>query len=150
MTDMKKLIELVSGSEEKNPLNESVTVNISVTGETPEEISSLLKKIMGGDSALDGSSDPSKGVTVSMPPMAQTISKLNSLDTPCHQAVVDDYKNEPEPAYKDVDYITKDVAGGLNKPKSMHKHSYKQGDNPMAMEDFESVIRSAYKEYKGK
>ncbi len=135
MTDMKKLIELVSGSEEKNPLNESVTVNISVTGETPEEISSLLKKIMGGDSALDGSSDPSKGVTVSMPPMAQTISKLNSLDTPCHQA---------------VDYITKDVAGGLNKPKSMHKHSYKQGDNPMAMEDFESVIRSAYKEYKGK
>ena len=46
----------------------------------------------------------------------------------------------------DTNYMTKDLAGGLNKPKTMHKHSYKQGDNPMAME---TIVREEWQKFKG-
>ena len=57
----------------------------------------------------------------------------------------EEFKNEPNPSMKDTNYMTKDLAGGLNKPKTMHKHSYKQGDNPMAME---ATVRSEWEKYK--
>jgi hypothetical protein len=43
--------------------------------------------------------------------------------------------------------MTKDIAGGLNKEKAMAKHSYKQGDNPYAMETIESLKNKLLKEY---
>lgn len=52
--------------------------------------------------------------------------------------------NDSEPEVKSVDYMNNQLAGGMNKPKTMHKHSYKQGDNPMAMEggDLRASIRA--------
>jgi hypothetical protein len=49
-----------------------------------------------------------------------------------------------EPETKDVDYMVNKLAGGINKPKQMFKHSYKQGDNPMAMPegDIRAAIRA--------
>jgi hypothetical protein len=54
------------------------------------------------------------------------------------------WANEPEEDYKSVDYMNNQIAGGMNKPKQMSKHSYKQGDNPMAMEsgDLRAHIRA--------
>jgi hypothetical protein len=40
------------------------------------------------------------------------------------------------PDYKNIDAAIPD-GNDLNKPKQMFKHSYKQGDNPMAMEGAE-------------
>ena len=57
----------------------------------------------------------------------------------------EEFANEPDPKYSDTNYMTKDLAGGLNKPKTMHKHSYKQGDNPMAME---TVVRDEWEKFK--
>lgn len=57
----------------------------------------------------------------------------------------EEFKNQPDPKYSDTNYMTKDLAGGLNKPKAMHKNSYKQGDNPMAMED---ILRDEWERYK--
>jgi hypothetical protein len=45
-----------------------------------------------------------------------------------------DATTEPNPEYQDTDYMVNKLAGGMNGPKKMYKHSYKQGDNPMAME----------------
>lgn len=54
------------------------------------------------------------------------------------------WANEPDEKYQSVDYMNNQLAGGMNKPKTMHKHSYKQGDNPMAMEgsDLRASIRA--------
>ena len=57
----------------------------------------------------------------------------------------EEFANQPNPKMSDTNYMTKDLAGGLNKPKTMHKHSYKQGDNPMAME---AVVRSEWEKFK--
>ena len=54
------------------------------------------------------------------------------------------YANEPDEETKSVDYMNNKLAGGMNKPKQMVKHSYKQGDNPMAMPegDLRASIRA--------
>lgn len=54
----------------------------------------------------------------------------------------------PGPDYKDADYMNNQLAGGMNKPKQMVKHSYRQGDNPMAMEgeDLRSWIHTQLKQ----
>ena len=45
--------------------------------------------------------------------------------------------------YKDTDYMVNKLAGGMNKPKQMVKHSYKQGDNPMAMPESKDELRAS-------
>ena len=52
--------------------------------------------------------------------------------------------NDSEPEVKDTDYMVNKLAGGMNKPKQMVKHSYKQGDNPMSMPegDLRAAIRA--------
>jgi hypothetical protein len=44
--------------------------------------------------------------------------------------------------YKDTNYMVNKLAGGMNKPKTMVKHSYKQGDNPMAMPESKEELRA--------
>ena len=52
--------------------------------------------------------------------------------------------DDTEPEYKDVDYMVNKLSGGLGRKQAMYKHSYKQGDNPMAMEgnDLRAAIRA--------
>lgn len=45
-----------------------------------------------------------------------------------------EWANEPDEEVKGTDYMINKLAGGINRPKQMYQHSYKQGDNPMAME----------------
>jgi hypothetical protein len=47
------------------------------------------------------------------------------------------------PEIKDVDYMVKQISGGMNREKGQYKHSYKAGDNPMAMP--ESDLRAMIK-----
>lgn len=48
-----------------------------------------------------------------------------------------EWANDPDPELKDTDYMVNKLAGGLNKPKQMTPHGYRQGDNPLAMESAE-------------
>lgn len=67
-----------------------------------------------------------------------------------------DATTSPDPEFKDTDYMVNKLAGGMNGPKKMFKHSYKQGDNPMAMEGEElrnwikSELRHRLEEAKSK
>ena len=59
----------------------------------------------------------------------------------------EEWSNEPDEDYKDTEYMTKDLAGGLNREKKMFKPAAK-GDNPMAVADeatFESIRDRLYK-----
>jgi hypothetical protein len=49
----------------------------------------------------------------------------------------------PGPEVKDTDYMVNQLAGGMNRPKQQFKHSYRAGDNPMAMP--ESDLRAMIK-----
>ena len=61
-----------------------------------------------------------------------------------------DASTTPDPEYQDTNYMIKDLAGGLNKEKKMFKHSYKQGDNPMSMEDsVKEELTRLYNQFKG-
>lgn len=52
--------------------------------------------------------------------------------------------DDSEPETKDVDYMVNKLAGGMNRPKGQYKHSYRAGDNPMAMPegDIRAAIRA--------
>lgn len=54
----------------------------------------------------------------------------------------EEYANSPDEHTDDHLRIIKHLAGGMNKEKPMVKHSYKQGDNPMAMPESEDPLAS--------
>jgi hypothetical protein len=47
----------------------------------------------------------------------------------------DEWANEPDPEYKDIDYMVNKLSGGLGRQQTMTKHGYGQGDNPLAMRE---------------
>jgi len=60
----------------------------------------------------------------------------------------DCYANEPEEEYKDTQYMTRDLAGGLNKEKNAHPKAA-DGDNPMALEaKLRAELKSMYESKK--
>lgn len=62
-----------------------------------------------------------------------------------------DASTTPDPQYQDSDFMLNKLSGGLGKQQTMHKHSYKQGDNPMSMESVESIregLTNLYQQYK--
>lgn len=52
---------------------------------------------------------------------------------PTGSTMVDEYANEPNAKALDSESMLIDLAGGPNRPQGMHKHGYRQGDNPMAL-----------------
>lgn len=60
--------------------------------------------------------------------------KVHLGNSGCGESTEEDYANEPDEKYQDHHYMTKDLAGGLNKPKKAYPAT-QDGDNPMAVED---------------
>lgn len=141
MSDMKKFLQIVEGSV--NPKNvkidESVSFSLNMTGETASDIGDMLHKVMN----LSAPVPPTAPALPPVPPMAKTIGVIDKMSGP--DVAEENWANQDDPEYKDVDYMTKDLAGGLNRPKKMVKHSYKQGDNPMAMEE---SLMAEYQKFK--
>lgn len=59
------------------------------------------------------------------------------------------YANEPEPEYQDHKYMTKDLAGGINREKGAYAAS-QRGDNAMAVETIKKQLYKALAEKKAK
>lgn len=59
------------------------------------------------------------------------------------------YDNEPDEEYQDTSYMTKDLAGGLNREKKAYK-SAQDGDNAMAVETIKAQLLRALNEKKAK
>ena len=57
------------------------------------------------------------------------------------------YDNEPEEDYKDTEYMTKDLSGGLNREKKAYKAA-QRGDNAMAVESLYNDLMAQYKSMK--
>lgn len=127
-----ELEELISQAEEELGVNAP-----------EEEEESLLDPAMG---SAHGSSAAGESKALKANSSYKEIhDRLREIDRAL-QKKNEEFKNQPDPKMSDVNYMTKDLAGGLNKPKTMHKHSYKQGDNPMAME---TIVREEWQKFKG-
>ena len=62
---------------------------------------------------------------------------------------VEEYENEPDETYQDTAYMTKDLAGGLNKQHVQYKKEY-PGDNPMAAESYIPELQNLYQQIKNR
>ena len=158
---MKRLIESMDNIEEcgmnasadpmiaPQPADEGspVTMNISLNASGEKNVSDLLNMMKNA-----GLKD-AEPVTLAMMPMRQDMERLNAIvgepdDQPDMEPSVgqeeigmDDeaeeaYDNAPDPEYGDHQMMTKDLSGGLNREKKMHKPAA-GGDNAMAIEDGE-------------
>lgn len=159
--NMKRLIESMDNIEEcgmnasadpmiaPQPADEGspVTMNISLNASGEKNVSDLLNMMKNA-----GLKD-AEPVTPAMMPMRQDMERLNAIvgepdDQPDMEPSVgqeeigmDDeteeaYDNAPDPEYADHQMMTKDLSGGLNREKKMHKPAA-GGDNAMAIEDGE-------------
>jgi hypothetical protein len=54
-------------------------------------------------------------------------------DAPADEPEMEDWDNSPEEEYSDTKTMTKDLSGGINREKKMHKPAA-DGDNPIAVE----------------
>jgi hypothetical protein len=61
-----------------------------------------------------------------------------------------DASTTPDPEYQDTDFMVNKLSGGLGRQQTMHKHSYKQGDNPMSVESIREGLANLYQQYKTK
>ena len=55
---------------------------------------------------------------------------------------VEEWDNSPDEEYKDHQYMTKDLSGGINREKKQYKAA-QPGDNAMAMEQLQNELRDA-------
>ena len=92
------------------------TLTVTADGEAAEELAQMLR-IAG----LGGKQQPEHHrIQIAMPSGAHEVDE--------------EYANEPDTKVASTDSILKQ-GNDLNKPKSQYKHSYRQGDNPMAMQE---------------
>lgn len=142
MSDMKKLLQIVEGIEPQQ-LNETVSFNMSMSGDTANDVADMFNRVMGLSTPPTLSPAPMPPT----PPMAATLGKIDTIaKKPMMDADVEEtWANEPDEEYKDVDFMTKD-AGIQRKQKPSANRT--QGDNPMAYESIAKNLRSEYQKFK--
>ena len=134
---MLKLLKIIDKVEKPVMLNEAVSLNISANGDSPDDITAILGKLVNLSNPSSSTQDMTPhGGHKDM--MMKTIADVDGYaDGAAHEyadEMGEEYANEPDPEISDVEYMTKDLAGGLNKPKKQFKKEY-PGDNPMTMEE---------------
>jgi len=135
MTDMLKLLKIVDKVEKPVMINEAVSLNISANGDCPDDITSILGKLVN-------LSNPQPVTDKMMPQgdnhdvMMKTISNVgdyaNQAAHDYADEVGEEYANEPKPKIAPVSSVTTNAGGGMNGPKKQYRKEY-PGDNPMAV-----------------
>ena len=132
---MLKLLKIVDKVEKPVMINEAVSLNISANGDCPDDITSILGKLVN-------LSNPTTVTDKMMPQgdnhdvMMKTISNVgNYADQAAHDYADEfgeEYANEPDPVTLPVSSVTVKAGGGMNGPKKQFRKEY-PGDNPMAV-----------------
>lgn len=158
--DMKKLLNIVSGKQEKAQLTESsivecgdmppapmtppVTMNVSLNAQGIDQIKDLL----GLMHRAEGGMTP----TPMQMPMAlptpkddklSDIVKIAGLKGPEKE---ESYENEPDEEYGDIEDAVPS-GNDLHKSKKMYAKA-QDGDNPMAVESIRAMLDARYKQIK--
>ena len=174
---------------QKESVNESASMNISMSGDSASEVAELMKLMQNAgmsdagpviksldkdgdmdhdmddhghdghdhDCGCDGPCDCAEPegpvMALPMPRTGPDMAKIRDIVASAdvdEKPAEEDYANEPDEEYANVDYMTKDLSGGLNKQKKMYAKA-QDGDNAMAVEELEklsSSLKQAYDSFK--
>ena len=161
----------------KESVNESASMNISMSGDNAGEVAELMKLMQnagmadagpvmsmpdmdhdsgcGCSSCADGHEEPDGDeepqgpvMALPMPKDGPAMAKMRDIvSSGMEEPTDEEYANEPDEEYANVDYMTKDLSGGLNKQKKMYAKA-QDGDNAMAVENLASTLKDAYDQFK--
>ena len=102
------------------------SVSVTADGDAAEQLMQMLKLAGIGGDKTEMSDGHEEAAVVSVP--------LAQADGGFDVRVKEELANAPNPQTQGVDQQLRQGTD-LNKEKTMHKHSYRQGDNPMAMRE---------------
>jgi hypothetical protein len=108
------------------------SVSVSADGEAADQLMQMLKLAGMSAGSSESHSDEHEATVVSVP--------LAQADGGFDSRVKEELANEPNEQYQSVDQQMRQGTD-LNKEKQMVKHSYRQGDNPMAMREANELAR---------
>jgi hypothetical protein len=116
----------------------SKTVSVTASGSSADDLMQILKLSgMGGALSTDQAQSSGGSIRVIGLPFG---SVGGSYTDGYEQSVEETYANEPNEQVQPLDTQLRQGTD-LNKEKTMHKHSYRQGDNPMAMAEAKELAR---------
>lgn len=163
--DMKKLLTIVTESQlpecgESMPAQapmtsapSGATMNITMNAQGADQIKSLLDIISRADTTSTTSLAPTEPAEPMLPVSDEfgsdddfsSSDDFDNIEDELHDDIEDSYKasTTPDPKYADTEYMTRDLAGGLNKEKRMFKKA-QDGDNAMAAEAIKADLRARY------
>lgn len=153
--DMLKMIDKADAPKTKK-LNESVSLNISATGEGPNDVVDMMSKLMNltGMKPVTNDMMPAK---INLP-MVKTIADVGNYADEAARTYANDvgeditdeaFANEPEEEVQDTDYMVNTLAGGLDRAKKTYPKVSK-ADNPMqpVTEQIANRLMSEYNIFK--
>lgn len=167
LTDLETTLDSMDPTpKEVKQINEAASMSINMSGETADEVAQLVK-IMRDNGAPDAKDmKPDMMPPMGPPDMGKMRDLVKDLppmdmdgpmdmpkgDMPDKDAIMgmdmeDDveeagYDNSPEEDYKDHQYMTKDLSGGINREKQAYAKA-QDGDNAMAVEELQAALRDA-------
>ncbi len=115
--------------------SDSVTMNVSMNGSGAggiRDLMQILRSIESGDEGPENFGDKDMDVV---------FKKMAGPDTDSMKLIGDEFRNEPDEMYSDINY---DGGGDLNRPKGAYAMA-NPGDNPMAVENIRQRLEQQYK-----
>jgi hypothetical protein len=158
--DMKKLLNIVSGTKEKTQLTESsivecgdmppapmtppVTMNVSLNAQGIDQIKDLLGLMHRAEGEM---TPPPMQMPMALPtPKSDDLGDIVKIAGLKNPEKEESYANEPEEEYGDMDDAVPN-GDDLHKSKKMFKKA-QDGDNPMAVESIRAMLDARYKQIK--
>lgn len=141
LESMKSVTECGMSEMPYSPESDPVTMNVTLNARGADAIADLIK-LMGGQGATTSMpvASPSVPAIPSQDSDMDSMKKFISISSDDKEPIMgtdndveEEWTNSPEEEYKDHQSMTKDLSGGINRQKKMHKPAAK-GDNPMAVE----------------
>jgi len=135
----KKVVELEECGDGMPPMGSPmqtpgspVSMNVSLNASGMENVKDLMDLVKNAGlqptSKMALSMEP-KGGEMMGPKPCPICGGMHEEEMAC-----EDWDNSPDEEYKDDDFMTKDISGGINRKKKHYPASV-QGDNPMAVKE---------------
>lgn len=170
LTDLENTLDSMDPTpKEVKQINEAASMSINMSGDTADDVARLAEIMRGGGAPDAGEMKPDmmppmgppemgkmRDLVKMAPPMDMDgppdMPDMDKGDDKDKDAIMgmgmeDDveeagYDNSPEEDYKDHQYMTKDLSGGINREKKAYVKA-QDGDNAMAVEELQAALRDA-------
>ena len=171
LTDLENTLDSMDPTpKEVKQINEAASMSINMSGETADDVARLVQIMRDGGAPDAGEMKPDMMPPMGPPDMGKMrdlvkmappidmdgmdgppdmpgMDKGDDKDAIMGMDMEDDveeagYDNSPEEDYKDHNYMTKDLSGGINREKKAYAAA-QDGDNAMAVEELQSALRDA-------